>query len=54
MDVSVGQDCFVRETDFIAILGNAMENAIHGCLNSEKEEKENYEICRVCSCYCDV
>ena len=40
MDVSVGQDCFVRETDFIAILGNAMENAIHGCLNSEKEEKE--------------
>ncbi len=40
MDVVVGQDCVVRETDFVAILGNAMENAIHGCLNSEKQETE--------------
>ncbi len=40
MDVEVSQDIPIRETDFIAILGNAMENAIHGCLNSEKETKE--------------
>lgn len=40
MDVSVSEDSTVRETDFVAILGNAMENAIHGCLDSGKDETE--------------
>lgn len=42
MDVEVSQDISIRETDFIAILGNAMENAIYGCQNSGKEAKEIY------------
>lgn len=29
----------IRENDFIAILGNAMENAIHGCEEAGREEK---------------
>ncbi len=40
IDVNVSRDIPVRETDFIAILGNAMENAIHGCLDSGKEDRE--------------
>lgn len=33
----VGTETGIRDTDFIAILGNAMENAVHGCGQSKKE-----------------
>lgn len=40
LDVSVGQDTGIGETDFIAILGNAMDNAVSGCQKSGKAEKQ--------------
>ncbi len=39
LNVMVQQETGIRDTDFIAILGNAMENAVHGCGQSEKEEQ---------------
>lgn len=37
-DVSMKQDVGISDIDIVAILANLMENAIHGCLNSQKPE----------------
>ncbi len=39
LNVVVRKETGIRDTDFIAILGNAMENAVHGCTRSGKEEQ---------------
>ena len=36
--VSAGQDTGVREVDMVALLANLMENAIHGCMDSGRED----------------
>lgn len=46
LQVSVGQETGIRENDFIAIFGNAMENAIHGCESSGREDKRISVYCR--------
>ena len=38
LNVMVEKENGIKDTDFIAILGNAMENAVHGCERSKKEE----------------
>lgn len=38
VDAQVGQDIGIKDIDFTAILGNALENALHGCLESGEAE----------------
>ena len=40
MDVKAEEEIAVRSIDMVAVLANVVENAIHGCLRSEKVEKE--------------
>lgn len=40
MEVKVGDSLPIRDIDWIAILANAFENAIHGCSCSSREERE--------------
>ena len=40
MDAKAGQDIGVRHIDLIAIIANVFENAIHGCMHSEKAQRE--------------
>lgn len=40
MEVKVGDSLPIRDIDWIAILANAFENAIHGCSCSGKEDQE--------------
>ncbi len=40
MDVKVGEHLAVRDIDWIAILANAFENAIHGCTSSGASHQE--------------
>lgn len=37
-DVALEQDLAIQDIDLVAILANLMENAIHGCIHSEKPE----------------
>lgn len=37
-DVSVKEKIGISDVDLVAILGNLLENSVHGCLESEKEE----------------
>lgn len=41
-DVSMEQDIKISDVDIVAILANLMENAIHGCLRSKKQNPEIY------------
>lgn len=40
MDVKASEEIAVRNIDMVAVLANVVENAIHGCLRSERVEKE--------------
>lgn len=40
MDIRVSPGLPVRDIDWVAILANVFENAIHGCVNSGQTEKE--------------
>lgn len=40
MDVKAAEEIAVRNIDMVAVLANVVENAIHGCLRSERVEKE--------------
>ncbi len=40
MDVKLGDGLSIRDIDWIAILANAFENAIHGCCSSGREDQE--------------
>ena len=40
MDVKLADGLAVRDIDWIAILANAFENAIHGCVDSGKMDRE--------------
>ena len=40
MEVNLPHELPVRDTDWVAILANVFENAIHGCINSGKKEQE--------------
>lgn len=40
MDVVVPRQLAIRDVDWVAILANVFENAIHGCLSSGRTEKE--------------
>lgn len=38
VEAAVKQDIGIKDIDFTAILGNALENAVHGCIKSGEEE----------------
>lgn len=40
MDVKAAEEIAVRNIDMVAVLANVVENAIHGCLRSERPEKK--------------
>lgn len=40
IDAAVPADITIRDIDWVAILANMFENAIHGCVNSGKRERE--------------
>lgn len=40
MDVKAAEEIAVRNIDMVAVLANVVENAIHGCLRSERTEKK--------------
>ena len=40
MDVKAAEEIAVRNIDMVAVLANVVENAIHGCIRSERIEKE--------------
>lgn len=40
LDVEIVQNIAIRDIDWVAILANVFENAIHGCGNSGKKEQE--------------
>lgn len=40
MDVKAAEEIAVRTIDMVAVLANVVENAIHGCIRSERIEKE--------------
>lgn len=40
IDAGVSQNIVIRDIDWVAILANMFENAIHGCINSGKTEQE--------------
>jgi len=40
MDVRLGENLSIRDIDWIAILANMFENAIHGCIGSGQPQQE--------------
>lgn len=38
VDAAVSQDIGIKDIDFTAILGNALENAVHGCIKAGEAE----------------
>ena len=40
IDVGVSPNTAIRDIDWVAILANVFENAIHGCSNSGKKDQE--------------
>lgn len=40
MDIRLGENLPVRDIDWIAILANMFENAIHGCVGSGQPQQE--------------
>ncbi|MDE6625143.1 MAG: ATP-binding protein [Lachnospiraceae bacterium] len=40
MDIKLGKSIPIRDIDLVAILANVFENAIHGCIHSDAEQKE--------------
>ena len=45
-DVTLSKKLPIRDLDLIAILGNAMENAIHGCEKAKAETKQIHVLIR--------
>ena len=40
MDIRLGEDLPIRDIDWVAILANMFENAIHGCAGSQQPQQE--------------